>query len=322
MLQPEVPVQSKLAGLQGAIDPVTPLYVLIDPLVGEPLSELGNIDARSDLTAVREQCWKREIVPIELPKAISLAHHLHPYLVGLQGPADPLLAMTLEIAEEERLAAQAGGLSGEGRAAHRIGGWLQSGLRSQELSALIVAMCTLKTEARTSARYLRVPDRRVLDLLSYVVGRERVAGQFGGLQSWTYIDACGNLCQLRTGVTSKPLYIAVNEWTRLQRGELLHRAIAQYLGQIGTADLGPAITLYGAAENALCQAETAARKWPQRFSDSIDLTIWAALILMDPSIAQSTAIECLLEERGAVDEPPEPVRYQYEQILAISQRAS
>lgn len=300
---------SKLEQLRQGIDPLTPLFVLIDPMAGEPLPG--------------QQLWEREIVPVVLAKTIELPPHQHPYLVQLRGPDDPLLDVSLQLAEAERAASQSGGLDGEGRAAHRIGGWLQSSMQTEALAHIIANMCLLKTDAYTKAAYLRLADRRVLDLLRHVVGDNRVAGQFGRLQSWDYLDPAGRLRRLRSSdEQAGPLRLSAAEWQRLTRGELLHRTVAQWLGAIAQTDGVPPEALYPAAENAVINAASAAKTWPHRFKTAGDETVWAALSLLHPSLPHSHAVLKLLADPGSEAEPPEPLRYLHHDVSAIAEQAS
>ncbi|GJJ02304.1 hypothetical protein RugamoR64_28420 [Duganella rhizosphaerae] len=269
-----------------------------------------------------QQLWEREIVPVVLPKAIALPSHQHPYLVQLRGPDDPLLELSLDLAEGERTASQSGGLDGEGRAAHRIGGWLQSSMQPEALADIVATMCLLKTDAYTKAAYLRLADRRVLDLLCHVVGCNRVASQFGRLQSWDYLDPAGRLRRLRSSdEQAGPLRLSAAEWQRLARGELLHRTLAQWLGAIAQMDGVPPEALYVATENAVTNAASAAKTWPHRFKTSGDETVWAALSLLHPSLPHSHAVLKLLADPGSEAEPPEPLRYLHHDVSAIAEQA-
>lgn len=311
-------MQSRLEQLRKGFDPLTPIFVLVDPMVGEPLPGLGLPDASADATAVREEGWGRAIVPVELSKTVALPPHQHPYLVALHGIDDPLIDLTFDIAEEERLASQAGGLGGDGRAAHRIGGWLQSSMQHEELAALVSAMCRVNTDARTNATYLRLADRRVLDLLCHVAGYARVAHQFGRLQSWTYLDSCGQLRYLRSSSEPvEPLRLSRSEWLILEDGELLHRSIAQYLGESSSEEVAILNTPYRNAELAASAAKDAARRWPHRFINNHDKAKWATLFLLYQSGLQLPEISRLLDDAGSKDEPAEPLRYLYDDIRAI-----
>lgn len=314
-------MQSKLDALRATVDPLTPLFALIDPMVGEPMAGIGSPAPGSDPTEHRAGSWQREVVPVVLAKNIALPPHQHPYLIQLHGPEDPLLELTFEIAAGEKEAAQAGGLDGNGRAAHRIGGWLQSSMRAGELGELISGMCRVNTEAATTATYLRLADRRVLDLLRHVVGEERVSGQLGRVQRWSYLNASGDLCTLRSPREQNELvFLNEAEWARIERGEMLHRSIAHYLGEPQFGDeIAP--PTFSAAETALIKSKDAARRWPHRFHGDIDYAVWAALTLWRPSLAESLAVRKLLDDKGSTEEPAEAVSYLHRDIVAIIQNA-
>ena len=315
-------MQSKLAQLRASIDPVTPLFVLVDPMVGEPLPGISTSSPGSGATDQRMQGWGRDIVPVELAKSITLPAHQHPYLIQLLGPDDPLLEVTLDIAEEERLASQSGGLDGTGRSAHRIGGWLQSSMRWPELGALVAEMCRVNTDANTKATYLRLGDRRVLDLLCHVAGQSRVAAQFGRLQSWTYLKADGDLCRLQSpGEHRERLRLDETEWQRMLTGEMLHRAMAHYLGETTFTDAMIAPPTYSSAETARLLAADAALRWPHRFKSDVDDTVWGALAMWRPSMAKLPAIQELLEDPGSESEPAEPVSFVHRDLITLIQKA-
>jgi hypothetical protein len=321
MPQPEASVQSKLDQLRALFDPLTPLYVLIDPMVGEPLPAIGIVEPGVDATPLREEAWGRGITPVVLAKSVALPPHQHPYLVLLQGTDDPLLEMTIEVAEGERQEAQADGLAGTGRAAHRIGGWLQSGMRETELAELLSTMCRVSTAARTSATYLRLVDRRVLDLLCHACGVDRVASQFGRLQSWTYLDPQGGFQCLRSSSEhGERLRLERDEWQRLERGDMLHRTLAHFLGESEQMQAWHPQKLYPLAEAAVLEAVSASHRWPHRFQNSSDEVIWAALCLLYPSLPSMSAVDALLDVRGNAEDPPEPLRYLFSEIQTIVQQ--
>jgi len=154
--------------LSASMDVALPIFVLVDPMLGEPLYRVAEVGEGT--TATREAGWQRNITPVQLDPSVSLPPHQHPYLVALSGPDDPLLAETMELAQEERLEAQKNGLDGDGGGAHRIGGWIQSSLHADQLAERLSSMFRVNTTAFTKARYMRQVDRRVLSLLRHVVG--------------------------------------------------------------------------------------------------------------------------------------------------------
>jgi len=299
--------------LAGLLESGTPTFVLIDPLLGEPIpvEQVTGIEL-SGLTQVREQAWMRPVHTIKLARTIALPVHQHPYLVELQGRGDPKLAETMEIACEELAQTWADGLASSGAAPHRIGGWLQSSLSADDLTQALSAMMRVNTEAIAPARYQRLADRRALGWLRHVVGDERVAAQFGRIQSWRYLDTGGQLAQLRSaGEVASPLRLTYSEWALFMKGELLHPTVARWLGEralrpaSGGATTPDERACYLQASAALERAEAAARRWPQRFVKPSDRVAWAALVLLHPNIEQSPKVATALNEPAAPGEPIE-----------------
>jgi hypothetical protein len=318
MQLPEAPVQSELEKLRAGIDAATPLFVLIDPMVGEPVDGIGTPPPDADPASLRAESWGRNVLTIELPKSISLPLTQYPYLIQLNGADDPLLELTFELAMEEQIAARSGGLDGSGRAAHRIGGWLQSSMRWHDLSKLLASMCTVNTEAITNASYLRLGDRRVLDLLRHVAGDDRVSAQLGRIQSWRYLDSHGKLCRLDSPAEEPvPLLLSVAEWHEMAGGELLHRALAMYAGDESISASRTTLPGYQAAKHAIAEAVAAARIWPHRFRALDDNLVWATLVLWRPTIGREPAIRALLAQPGTDEDPPEPVRFLYRDLMAL-----
>lgn len=303
-----------VSSLTSSVEAGCPTFVLVDPLMGEPISVQNTISPGElqILTQAREQAWSRPVHVIKLAQEIELPLQLHPYLVELEGAADPWLVETAEIACAERTEAQADGVASSGHAAHRIGGWLQSSQGSSELTQTLSGMMRVNTEASTKARYQRMADRRVVDLLRHVVGDTRVAAQFGRIQRWSYLDACGYMAQLQSSnEVSTPLRLSRNEWITFMKGELLHPTVARWLGerarQPGQSNVGApdARTLYAQANAALDRAEAATRRWPLRFAGSADRVAWAVLILLYPGIEQRPDVLDLLNATAEPDEPTE-----------------
>lgn len=305
--------------LRDWIDPAFPVYVLVDPLAGEPVQ--GIAASNEDATLQREQAWERQVIPVPLARSIALPPHQHPYLVGLRGADDPLLELTVGLAEEERLGAQSGGFDGEGRAPHTIGGWLQSGMRDSELADALSRMLRVNTDAPTRATYLRLADRRVLDLLCNVAGEERVASQLGRIRSWSYLDPLGALRGLRSlSEEGQALRLSVREWQRMERGERLHRTVSTCLGAQAAEGQPAGRFGYDIVEAAVLTAEEAARKWPHRFRSSYDEVTWAALAMFYPSLPGLAAVHALMADEGSPDEPAEPVRYLHGELSALGEQ--
>lgn len=151
-------VAKTVACLRERFDSALPIFVLIDPLLGEPATPTRIDSGTLDAIAARGVIWNRLIAPIRLCGSIALPIHQHPYLVALEGHQDPLLEFTVDLALNERSQAMAYGLGGSGGGPHRIGGWLQSDLSVSQLAELVAAMCDLRPTVPTAPRYLRIAD--------------------------------------------------------------------------------------------------------------------------------------------------------------------
>lgn len=323
-------VDALAMSLAASLKSCIPTFALVDPLLGEPIP-LQRSDARdiAALTKARERTWLRPVYCIELASSIDLPLHQHPYLVEMQGPDDPKLAETVEMAADELSQSQSEGLRASGGAPHRIGGWLQSSLAAPELTKSLSAMMRVNTQAITAARYQRLADRRVLGWLRQVAGDARVAGQLGRIHSWSYLDPCGHLARLCSfDELATPLRLTPGEWAVFMKGELLHPTVARWLGERALraasedTSLLDATTCYLQANAALERAHAAARRWPHRFMRSSDHATWAALALLHPDIDQRADVMNLLNERALPNEPVETLDDLSVTLSAICQKVS
>jgi len=126
--------------LQSIFDSATSIYVLVDPMQGEPIPL--SIDVADDLAAMqasREAVWGRQVTTVPLDPRVPLTEAQQPYIVTLQGTDDEWLAETLDIAQAERHASQADGLASDGTGVHRIS-WLQTSLFAEDLAAVVAQM--------------------------------------------------------------------------------------------------------------------------------------------------------------------------------------
>lgn len=306
------------AALRARLDLAVPIFILIDPIAGEPLPSANGSEQGTQ--AAREALWDRPVFPITLTSVVPLKPYQYPYLVALEGIDDPWLESTLDMAQDERLAAQADGLDGEGTAVHRIGGWIQTLLPGAEIAARLAFMFQLNTDASTQATYLRLLDRRVLGLLRHVVGDARLTALFGRLQRWAYLDAQGAIATLNgSSVDDVALHLTQDEWHRMQQGEVLNPALALWLGEAarsGHAQLKPAAMLYEPLFQSAKLAQTAAQQWPQRFQQPKDQSFWAALCLLYPDLANNAQAAQLLNKPGTQLDPVQPLRYIQQQLKA------
>lgn len=300
-----------------SLDGVTPTFVLVDPMLGDPLPGIESQMSAAETQAAREACWDREVTQILLSDRTALPVTKHPYLISTRGPDDSVIELTLELAQAEKDKAYASGLDGQGIAAHRIGGWLQSTMHAHEIADAIAVMCTVNTKAFTHATYLRLADRRTLALLNYVIGNTRIRGMLGRIQRWSYLDALGSISTLngmQDGENADQLCLDHAEWARMQRGELINRSIAQWLGEQSRSGCDyrtPTIAadLYPGLDNAVDAAQHALKQWPHRFNDIQDQTTFAALTLLHPGLFNSMEIIAFLADKGTSDEPSDPMRY-------------
>jgi hypothetical protein len=299
--------------LTAVFDSAYPIFVLIDPMLGEPLPE-------ADVN--RAAGWNRDVIQIKLHPSVTLPLHQHPYLLALKGSNDPLLEVTLAMAHEERTLRLERGLDGDGGSPHHVAGWLQSSMHADQLAAHLAAMLRVKTDAYTKATYLRLVDRRVLGLLRHVVGDARVASQLGRLQNWSYINPLGQLATLRSPSESVvPLSLSMSEWTHLEQGAAIHRTIRQWLGELerqGADTRIPEPELYARSRGALEAARQMARQWPHRFKELQDETTWAALSLLHPDLGQIESVRELLQDAGTPDAPPDRLIYLYPEIRTLA----
>jgi hypothetical protein len=281
-----------------------PLYVLIDPLLGEPvpLDEPESLGASADLQAAREKSWSRNIHVIALGQDIELPAHLHPYLVEMR-KEDKWLQDTLSIAQQERLASQAQGLAGTGQSAHRMGGWLQSSLPVDALVKRLSGLFALEPMLNVNARYLRLADRRVLAWVRHVVGDTRLQQSLVFIDRWAYLDTCGQVAVLNgndRNMLSQRLWFIDRQWALSLRGDQHHRAAARWLGT-QDSEVVEAHAMWPAITEALNCAEQARQHAPDLFVVEDDLIAWAVLVLLHPKLTQSKHQQALLE---ALATPP------------------
>lgn len=302
-----------LTQLQATFDSATSIYVLVDPMQGEPIP--FSVDAADSLAATqaaREAAWGRQVTAVPLDPRVPLTEAQQPYLVTLQGGNDEWLADTLDIAQAERLASQADGLASDGTGVHRIS-WLQTSLFAEDVAAVVAQMLRVNTSAWTDARYMRLADRRVFGWLRHVVGDARIAAQFGRLRRWVYLDACGRIAQLThasDGVDR--LTLGADEWKFFMRGERMHATTARWLGELAlSGDQAPCESsqqdreIFAQVATALGHAERAAQRWPTRFVRARDQDAWAALSLLHADIEHDARVRAVLQTRPEEEGDPD-----------------
>lgn len=285
-------------------------YLLIDPMLGEPLPDI-QYEPDQDLANIenaRAQAWQRETFTVQLSSPIPLRQAQFPYLVELNGPSDPWWEISLNLAVAQRKSCREGGLTGTGGGVLSIGGWLSSACRTSELLNGLADLFHLNLPRVTRASYLRLADPRVLDWTLQVLGRERLSAAIAPIQRWATLDACGKLIELNTSSSpSHKLDFSPGEWKLMERGEHVHRTINILLGQADMEEPAAGPKPYDSVVRALDSTDLAAKRWPYRFPQPRDKHIWAALSLLRGAIDQSPAVQRLMELNPQADEPPESV---------------
>lgn len=272
-----------------ALESLTPTYLLVDPMLGEPFPELlftEDADAQTLLNS-RTDCWQRPTHLVQLDRKIDLHLIQHPYLVAMNGPEDPLLEFAYEQGMQEWNEATSGGIGGSGRAIHRIGGWIQSSQSAQQICAQLTALLSVNTKVPTTAKYLRLADRRAFDWLCTTVGSARIQAAMGRISSWLYLDCLGNLARIQNNdALHATLTLNADEWRRFMSGSSLHPVVAMWLGEMHlqqSAIESDAATIYEMAQRGIEQAQSAASKWPELFRTTKDVEHWAVLEMISPN---------------------------------------
>jgi hypothetical protein len=319
----ELSLESMSVALAGRLDPLVPIYVLIDPLLGEPLPELAEaVSECTDLEALnnaRSSAWESEVFALALDETIELEVHRHPYLVSVPDLGAIALTNSARIAFEERAWALA-----SGQAPYRIGGWLQSACDPAILCAEIARLCRLHTECSVArpARYLRMADRRVLAMLRHVMGEASIGARLPSLSQWIWLDDGGSLERVsRSGPgCDEALVIPKATWTRLARGMDIHPVRARWFGM--AADARPD---FDRVEDALAHARAMSATWPARFQDGADRQAWALLYLLFGDLSGQSDIETLLQHGDPAypegpGEPAEPFHLLFDAALEAAVR--
>ncbi|PPE67692.1 hypothetical protein C1704_02175 [Caldimonas caldifontis] len=223
------------------------VYVLIDPVLGDPVmtQPLPQGLSLADLNDHRSQVWGRASHALALPPGVVLDSALAPYLVELDAAEDPWLDITVGWAVQEAVASWTD-TRHEG-VPHRVGGWLQSAAPTPELTRMLSAWLTLSTEAATTARYLRVADRRVWSLMVHVLGAGHVAERLTPIQHWHWLDAHAawqGLCAAAHADAQEPAdpqplaRFSKAQWAVMAQGPAIHAHIAQHQARrVMTADV-------------------------------------------------------------------------------------
>lgn len=293
--------------------PLTPIYVLIDPLLGDAFPTPGEGLLIEAIQALRNEQWGRSTYAVALPDGVDLRPEQAPYLVELEGLDDPWFEQTIEMAHEECELTWAGGVGGRGTGARKIGGWLQSSLHGHQVATQLGQWMRLKTASvHTTAKYLRLADSRVLDLCRHIFGESPMANALGRVSRWVYLSAQGQarvLAGQATGTlednergwhwqpTQWPLF-QKDSWQKLERGVLMHPAIAIAHGQCLQDGL-PTSADGDIFERAWQASVSPLAPATQRFVRSdMDRVMVIALSLLHPGWSQRLQAQSWLEQEG------------------------
>lgn len=301
------------------------MFVLIDPILGEPIALPEDPpDDEQGLNQARELAWGRKIHTVELASKIDLPKPLHPYLVALNGRDDPWLESSLGMALNEWRHLQSEGIAGTGVASMRIAGWLSTSMHAHQLCRSLRDLLQVKTAASTTARYLRLADRRVLDWWACIVGPSSVAPALNRIQRWHYLDGRGMLATLSGQETQPPLEVQLSkaQWASLMKGALLHPTLARWIAGAPDASVWrnqSTPDLYQQLAVALDSAEAASKNWPHRFTQSSDFTAWAALQLSYRGFGESAFVRERLTPLADDDGPAASVHMLSMELAALVQ---
>jgi hypothetical protein len=215
------------------------VFVLIDPLVGDPVLQdplPADLDT-STLNLLRSQGWERSCHSLSLPPQLELDSALSPYLVELSGSDDPWLETSLVWALRETVRSWLAPV--DAQPTHRVGGWLHTAAFGPALARKLSGWVALSTRASSTSRYLRLADRRVWGLALHVLGQVAVAQRMPPVQCWQWIDAHAALCevsaligQAATADDAGPL-VQFNgaQWGLMELGQSVHGFLAAQRGQ-------------------------------------------------------------------------------------------
>ncbi|MCX7207421.1 MAG: DUF4123 domain-containing protein [Proteobacteria bacterium] len=205
------------------------LYLLIDPMLGEPRPLDGGPDAEPPentptLQDSRTAAWDGRCITMLTFSEPPLPYAQLPYLVQLQGKEDPLFAESIQIALENNLALLDRGFGGL-----PVCAWLQSHAGSEELAAWLARMMQQRIKGQTGKRYLRAGDPRTLPLLLALLGEERISLWLGPVSNWYFLSIDGRVTHLQsTGGSQATLTLKPHEAETILDAEAINRTLAQW----------------------------------------------------------------------------------------------
>ncbi|WP_019560711.1 MULTISPECIES: DUF4123 domain-containing protein [Caldimonas] len=242
------------------------VFVLIDPVLGDPVSRdpLPEGLSPNELNDLRSQLWGRSTHGLELPQGVALETRLGPYLIELDGPNDPWLEVTVGWAVQEAVASWTDTRSAG--TPHRVGGWLQSAAHVSVLATMLSAWLKLDTDAATTARYLRLADRRVWGLAVHVLGAEHIAQRLAPIHCWHWLDPHATWQRLQAATPAAALHdiapqplarFSRKQWAVMMQGPAIHRYLAEEQARRVRSANAPGLVPSMPVSDALWQAALA-----------------------------------------------------------------
>lgn len=273
------------AALVERLDTGLPIWLLVDPILGEPLPYAQGHAQEDEATVQqrRSSAWGRDARSLTVD-APMLAPCQHPYLVALRGLGDPWLARTLELAHQELATTREAGLAGTGRGPHAIGGWLQTQASGEALAASLDTVLRLKAPRRTEARYLRLADRRCLDALDALLGRDAWTATLGVMRRWAWLDGMGHLAcaEIDSDPKTQPITFSAGAWRDFQIAPLVNPTLARWMGASQAAKSLEMRHAWHQALQALQHSRDAAQRHRQHLDHEADVLAYAVLALLHP----------------------------------------
>ncbi|GAA5172345.1 hypothetical protein [Viridibacterium curvum] len=243
-----------------------PTYALIDPFFGEPpawdciTDTAQTFDALAD---ARAAVWERQIWVADSPKPLVSPHRL-PYLVELNGARDPLIKQLCEYAQEEQMTSADNVASTE----YRLGSFVQTSLPPALLMGRLQTMWAYRFGG-AAPRYLRIADRRVMELLCHLLQPESIAAWLGPIARWHVLS--------RRGVWISASGIL--DETQFDENESLRRVESLSASALSTARLRPtpAEHLRIASSEAASRALLLWQRAGKVVDDSAHRAVWAGI---------------------------------------------
>lgn len=303
-----------LAALCRQLDPGLPIYLVIDPLSGDPSPVDANAVQNDPESCweTRQAAWQRDITAIVLNEKTDLNPTLHPYLVHLQGPQDPWLTHAVEQLYNDIAWELKRGMGGDGVVLWRWGGFVQSSHDAATVAQHLSALMRLRAESSQPLTYLRLADNRVLGWLAHVLGNATLQSHWGPIHQWVYQDIEGSVHHVQgpasavadvDGLGTLPQYeakgILMNKatWGQVSQGGIIHPA--RYLAwaqrlvdhaQRATRDaVVPRVLSYDHLQRALARTQalmasadnnTLTHAWQARMHDERDTVAACALFAL------------------------------------------